>query len=98
MTGSPHSQATPGSPVTSSVSTTTAATTATTAAVATPLTASQHNKGTVTYLCMSVYLQCVYIHYVHVTVHRKTDHFLQKLEFKLLLLVDTSIFAECNGS
>ena len=34
----------------------------------------------------------------NVTVHRKTDHFPQKLKFKLLLLVDTSIFAECNGS
>ena len=39
VTGSPHSQATPGSPVTSSVSSTTAATT--------PPSASQHNKGTV---------------------------------------------------
>ena len=34
----------------------------------------------------------------YVIVHRKTDHFPQKLKFKLLLLVDTSIFAECNGS
>ena len=39
VTGSPHSQATPGSPVTSSVSSTAAATTT--------LSASQHNKGTV---------------------------------------------------
>ena len=30
----------------------------------------------------------------NVIVHRKTDHFLQKLKFELLLLVDTSIFAE----
>ena len=35
---------------------------------------------------------------LYVTVHRKTDHFLQKLKFRLLLLVNTSIFAECNGS
>lgn len=33
-----------------------------------------------------------------VTVDRKTDHFSQKLKFKLLLLVDTSILTECNGS
>ena len=34
----------------------------------------------------------------YVTLHRKTDHFPQKLKFKLLLLVDTSTFAKCNGS
>ena len=34
----------------------------------------------------------------NVTVHRKTDHFPQKLKFELLLIVNTSIFAECNGS
>ena len=34
----------------------------------------------------------------NVTMDRKTDHFPQKLKFKLLLLVDTYIFADCNGS
>ena len=54
VTGSPHSQATPGSPVTSSVSSTTAATTTAT----TPLSASQHNKGTWLYIgvCVCVYM------------------------------------------
>ena len=41
VAGSSHSQATPGSPLTSSVSSTTTAS----AAAATPLTSSQHNKG-----------------------------------------------------
>ena len=45
VAGSPHSQATPGSPVSSSVSST----------AATPLTASQHNKGIVhTCVCVCV--------------------------------------------
>ena len=53
MTGSPHSQATPGSPVTSSVSSTTA--------TATLPTASQQNKGTV-HVCVCVHMHCVFTH------------------------------------
>ena len=65
MTGSPRSQATPGSPVTSSVSSTTTAAAAATAAT-TPLTASQHNKGIVHKMCVCVCARarariCVYI-------------------------------------
>ena len=53
VTGSPHSQATPGSPVTSSVSSTTAA--------ATLPNASQQNKGTV-HVCVCVHMHCVFTH------------------------------------
>ena len=31
---------------------------------------------------------------MYVTVYRKTDIFMQKLKFKLLLVIDTFIFAE----
>ena len=56
MTGSPHSWATSGSPVTSSVSSTTDTTTTAAAAIITPLSASQHNKGTAhTCVCVGVH-------------------------------------------